>query len=176
MCVSAPTLSLYNTSTDGDTYSGIVQVTIGGITGRVCLNQWGHEEANVTCRSLGYRGGVPYVHVTLNTRPILMSNVTCTGREASLFDCTYQMWGDSGPCKHNAHEAGVICYRNKGKLIVHFSMSPQNISTIISVHQWQIHDFPLGGGANPVKGYADVRQKHMQKRKIWVPLGVGIGA
>ena len=112
--ISEPTVSLYNTSTDSDTYSGIVQVTQDGITGRVCLNQWGEAEANVTCRSLGYLGGVPYVHVTLNTRPILMSNVSCSGRENSLFDCRYQRWGDSGPCKHDAHEAGVICYRNKG--------------------------------------------------------------
>ena len=111
---AGPTLSLYNTSTDSATYSGIVDVTLNGIRGRVCLNQWGAAEANVTCRSLGYAGGVPYVHVTLNTHPIVMSNVSCTGRERSLFDCTYQPWGDSTTCKHNAHEAGVICYRREG--------------------------------------------------------------
>ncbi len=82
-------------------------------------------QANVACRMQpeGYTGGVPYIHVALNTYPVIMSNVSCIGNETSLFDCDYQMWGDSGPCQHSSYEAGVICYKEQGKnKIIPFNM------------------------------------------------------
>jgi len=43
-------------------------------------------------------------------KPIVLSGLLCTGREARLSDCRYDPWGEAN-CPRN-HEAGVICAAN----------------------------------------------------------------
>ena len=42
-------------------YAGQLVVDIGGVVGRVCTKMWDDRDANVTCKQLGYKGGVSYL-------------------------------------------------------------------------------------------------------------------
>ena len=39
---------------------GHVKMVYQGLDGRVCASSWGDENANVTCKELGFKGGVAY--------------------------------------------------------------------------------------------------------------------
>lgn len=84
-----------------------------GLWGRICKNNFSNEEANVTCRDLGFAGGVPYQHIAVNFYPVFMSNVSCKGSEKSLVDCQYTKFGDQYACENNVFEGGVVCYEEE---------------------------------------------------------------
>ncbi len=109
-------------------YFGVIEVKLKGMWGRACINDWGVKEANVTCRQLGFIGGVPYLHISANDKPILMSNISCLGSESSLFNCNYTMFGDPEICHHGNTEAGVMCYSNYSKLLIVSSFHAVNLS------------------------------------------------
>ena len=101
-----------------------MNVVKDGVTGRICNNGWSLAETNVTCRQLGYRGGVPYSHPALDTKPVILSNISCTGKEASLNQCMTTKWGDAYRCRSDLWEAGVVCYNQCNELIIYAILGP----------------------------------------------------
>ena len=63
---------------------GILEVRINGVWGRVCLNNFDDTSASVACRQLGHEGGVAYLHIMKNDKPILMTDLKCKG---TIFSC-----------------------------------------------------------------------------------------
>ncbi|XP_064618875.1 deleted in malignant brain tumors 1 protein-like [Lineus longissimus] len=90
---------------------GSLEVTLNGITGRVCGYNWGKHESTVACKGLGFMGGIPLLHIALNMQPTVMSNVSCAIGATTLASCSYKKWGDNYACRANSFEAGVLCYK-----------------------------------------------------------------
>ncbi|KAL5493193.1 hypothetical protein EMCRGX_G014334 [Ephydatia muelleri] len=90
--------------------SGRVEVQYSGVWGTVCGNYWDINDATVVCRQLGYNGTA---RASTNGEfgqgngTIWMNNVTCTGSESSLDQCSFNGWGIHD-CVH-AKDAGVVC-------------------------------------------------------------------
>ncbi|XP_064604274.1 scavenger receptor cysteine-rich domain superfamily protein-like isoform X1 [Liolophura sinensis] len=87
--------------------SGRVEVRTKAGWGSVCDDDWGHEEAEVVCRQLGYCGGKATYRARFGegTGPILMSYVNCSGSENNLNQCSHIFPLN---CDHS-EDAGVIC-------------------------------------------------------------------
>ncbi|KAL4227454.1 scavenger receptor [Mactra antiquata] len=93
---------------------GIVEVRVNDVWGKICLHEFDDKDATVICQSLGYDGGVAYLHIMRNDKPILMRDVQCTGNEKSLSECpNKQMNPDLTKCNYGSDDAGVICYNRK---------------------------------------------------------------
>ncbi|MBN3307605.1 L3BPB protein, partial [Amia calva] len=92
---------------------GRVEVFYGGSWGTVCDDSWDINDANVVCRSLGFRnatealiGGV----FGAGSGQILLDDMECKGTESSLALCAFKGWGISD-CQHT-EDAGVRCHTN----------------------------------------------------------------
>ena len=88
---------------------GRVEIRYGGTWGTICDDAWDNNDAAVICRMLGYDGGTGTSRASFGqgAGDILMDNVGCTGREASIGLCPHNGWG-SHNCRHY-EDAGVIC-------------------------------------------------------------------
>ncbi len=83
----------------------------------LCGDNWGNNEANVICKSLGYSGGIRhYMDRILTYAPtnILGLKLRCTGDESSIMDCPSDyssLTGDSlTSCASSASKpAAIIC-------------------------------------------------------------------
>jgi hypothetical protein len=89
-------------------YKGRLEVFNGGQWGTVCMKGFGDQEARVACKSLGLPGGVSVG----NNMPggwgkIWMSRLSCTGKEATLRECTFRGWGIHD-CNHK-DDVGISC-------------------------------------------------------------------
>jgi len=84
--------------------------------GTICDSDWTEDDANVVCRSLGYRpiSATPYM-VGPNSGgmgPIWANNVTCVGTEFYAVDCqTESSYYNDGEiiCDHATDDVGVTC-------------------------------------------------------------------
>ncbi|XP_059146362.1 low-density lipoprotein receptor-related protein 4-like [Physella acuta] len=92
-------------------YEGTVSVYYNGVWGTVCEDNWSADDARVVCGMLGYRGngatGTQGGWFLPGQAQIWLDDVTCSGTETSLSQCTHGAWGVSN-CAHN-EDAGVIC-------------------------------------------------------------------
>ena len=62
---------------DQASFNGPVRVTVNGLTGRVCANNWTDAAANVVCRQLGSTGGKAYqLHSLVRTAKVFPQNET----------------------------------------------------------------------------------------------------
>ena len=90
---------------------GRVEVFHDGVWGTVCDDSFDGDDnaADVLCRQLGYSSGVllDSSGVPDGTGPIWMDDVTCTGSETSLFDCSWTFWGQHN-CGHD-EDVGATC-------------------------------------------------------------------
>ena len=59
---------------------GIIEARVKGIWGRVCLHNFNDNDASVACRHFGFDGGVAYLHIMKNDRPVLVRDVQCIGK------------------------------------------------------------------------------------------------
>jgi hypothetical protein len=82
---------------------GILEVQYSDIWRGVCDDGWNQTNTEVVCQELfgaSYTG--TYMTTSGTSDRFWLSNVYCTGTEASLFDCTYSAWG-SESCSSSEH-------------------------------------------------------------------------
>ncbi|NXC23059.1 DMBT1 protein, partial [Corythaeola cristata] len=90
--------------------SGRVEVLHKGVWGTICDDRWDLREAKVVCRQLGCGTALsapPESKYGEGEGQIWLSDVNCTGTEASLTDCEAKPWGDN-ICNH-VEDASVEC-------------------------------------------------------------------
>ncbi|XP_074994921.1 scavenger receptor cysteine-rich domain-containing group B protein-like isoform X2 [Calonectris borealis] len=90
--------------------SGRVEVLHKDVWGTVCDDQWDLREAKVVCRQLGCGtalSALPESKYGEGKGQIWLSDVNCTGTEASLTECEAKPWGDN-ICNH-VEDASVEC-------------------------------------------------------------------
>ena len=96
---------------------GRVEIWYNSQWNTVCHNSWDINDANVVCQQLGYiraDGAHHSAHFGRGSGQILLDNLRCTGREASLLECSHR-----GVNVHNCghHEdASVTCGCGRFKL------------------------------------------------------------
>lgn len=76
----------------GVSYEGHVEVYKNGVWGTICADFWNDRAATIICHELGlgdYGTTVFNSSASSVSSPILLTNVRCTGKELSLFDCFY---------------------------------------------------------------------------------------
>ena len=90
---------------------GRVEIYEYGLWGTVCDDTWDINDANVTCRELGYSGATSAPRGAAygpGSGPILRDHINCQGSEASLLNCPVDQIGP-GHCNHN-EDSSVVCY------------------------------------------------------------------
>lgn len=108
----SPVLSDTNVSSPS---SGKVELFLQQAFGQICSTYFTEKEANVTCRQLGFSGGVPMVYGAAETLPFLLTGLHCSGDEDKISDC----YKETQICYSN-QRAGVLCYNTTG---VRFSLA-----------------------------------------------------
>jgi hypothetical protein len=95
--------------------SHIVSISIEGVSGRVCANNWNFSEADVVCRQVNEKGlgAVAAVRVIepKSRYPIWFDGLTCSGTESRLEHCFPKEWKTQlgvNRCLHDEF-AGVLC-------------------------------------------------------------------
>ena len=96
---------------DGSTPSeGRVEIFANGYWGTVCDDGWGVSDATVVCRELGFASALEATQSARfgrGTGEILLDDVSCSGSEDKLLDCSHGGIGVHN-CNHG-EDAGVIC-------------------------------------------------------------------
>ncbi|RMX54502.1 hypothetical protein pdam_00019992 [Pocillopora damicornis] len=90
---------------------GRVEIYRNGRWGTVCKNGWDMPDASVVCRMLGFPGAWTAGCCTKNSGgrdPIWLSDLSCTGQEDTLSECSHSGWGVN-ECDHT-QDAEVICH------------------------------------------------------------------
>ncbi|XP_067048349.1 deleted in malignant brain tumors 1 protein-like isoform X3 [Acropora muricata] len=98
----------------GGYYYGRVEVYHNGQWGTVCDDGWDINDAHVVCRQLGFSSAFSAPCLAKygeGSDPIWLDDVSCSGREASLFDCSHLGFGNKHNCRHS-EDANVICAIN----------------------------------------------------------------
>ena len=89
---------------------GRVEVYRNGYWGTICSDGWDVPDATVVCRMLGYSGAWAAgccSEYRGGTGPIWLSELSCTGREKTLSECSHSGWGVNN-CDHTK-DAKVTC-------------------------------------------------------------------
>ncbi|XP_038051847.1 deleted in malignant brain tumors 1 protein-like [Patiria miniata] len=87
---------------------GRVEVYYNGAWGTVCDDSWDIQDAHVVCRSLGYHSALSAtVKYGTGSGDILLDEVSCSGDEADLSECSHNGWGVND-CEHS-EDVGVYC-------------------------------------------------------------------
>ena len=92
------------------TREGRVEIWYNSQWNTVCDDYWDINDAHVVCRQLGYEGAVAAhqsAHFGRGSGQILLDDLRCTGREASLLECSH-----NGINEHNCwhgEDASVTC-------------------------------------------------------------------
>ncbi|KAF7686757.1 neurotrypsin [Silurus meridionalis] len=90
-------------------FEGRLEVHYQGRWGTVCDDGWMSTNTQVVCRQLGYRSGqsVNPERFGLPSGPILLDDVSCTGKEPALTHCAKREWLRHD-CKHT-EDVALVC-------------------------------------------------------------------
>ena len=71
--------------------NGRLEIQWNGQWGTICnyWSYWDYRETAVACRQLGFLGAKRY-YTYPGSGPVYMKDVSCNGKEESLWDCSYQ--------------------------------------------------------------------------------------
>ncbi|KAH3725447.1 hypothetical protein DPMN_051291 [Dreissena polymorpha] len=112
--VSCEPISNVRLQGDGSFYRGRVEVYQNRLWGTVCVAKDKRDVriANVICNQLGMQGGryLEDEEFSKGTGPVQLSNVVCTGFEASVINCTHSGLGVQD-CGHD-DDIGVMCNKS----------------------------------------------------------------
>ena len=92
---------------------GRVEICFNRRWGTICDDSWGFEEAEVTCRQLGYTSSLqdsipfPRAYFGGGLTSIHLDDMNCFGNESRLNNCRHSGVGNHN-CAHN-EDAGVLC-------------------------------------------------------------------
>ena len=89
---------------------GRIEIYLNGVWGTVCDDSWDNFDAVVVCRQLGYSTAISAhgsAYFGEGTGAIHYGNISCTGTEADLADCSHSDIGMHN-CDHH-EDAGVVC-------------------------------------------------------------------
>ena len=92
------------------TRQGRVEIWYNSRWNTVCDDFWDYNDATVVCQQLGYRGAETAhlgAHFGQGSGNILLDDLLCTGREASLLECPHNGI-NSHNCWHG-EDASVTC-------------------------------------------------------------------
>jgi deleted-in-malignant-brain-tumors protein 1 len=89
--------------------SGEVEIFQQQVFGQICSTYFSEEEANVTCKQLGFSGGVAMIHKAADNLPFLLTGIYCNGDENKLSDCYKEL-----QICYSGQRAGVLCYNSSG--------------------------------------------------------------
>ena len=88
---------------------GLVKLSVDGLHSTVCNEEWDNNDARVYCHTLGYNFGRAFGTWYQSSQvPRIVSNVTCSGNEASIADCPFSTAAASN-CRYSQN-AKVFCY------------------------------------------------------------------
>ncbi|KAB5518531.1 hypothetical protein PHYPO_G00167140 [Pangasianodon hypophthalmus] len=90
-------------------FEGRLEVHYQGRWGTVCDDGWTSTNTQVVCRQLGYRSGqsVNPERFGVPSGPILLDDVSCTGKEPALTHCAKREWLRHD-CKHT-EDVAIVC-------------------------------------------------------------------
>ncbi|CAG2253241.1 unnamed protein product [Mytilus edulis] len=88
---------------------GRLEINYRGEWGTICAHSWGHDDAAVACKQLGYCSGqsIPHDYIDDGNGTIWLVRIDCTGSENKLINCTHL--NDASFCPHE-YDVGVHCY------------------------------------------------------------------
>jgi hypothetical protein len=93
-----------------------------GVKGHISSRFWDDTDAQVFCKSKGYRSGFMYQQSPNpfhKDPPITIGDFNCTGSEASLLNCSFHSRFNLGN-NTLSNRAGAVCYNQSGMLFIYF--------------------------------------------------------
>ncbi|CAC5424588.1 unnamed protein product [Mytilus coruscus] len=107
---------------------GRLEIKYKGEWGTVCDNQFENADVEVACRQLGYCSGqmIPAVRVNDGQGNIWLNDVSCSGSESKLLNCTYTT--DTSLCRHSEDVGihGFLICLSEDEGIILFKTNVQN--------------------------------------------------
>jgi hypothetical protein len=87
---------------------GAIEILHEGRWGPICDDGFAMNEANVACRHLGFTGATSYSTITGASADFWLDDVSCTGGEAFLDQCSHSAFGVHN-CSASETQA-VVCF------------------------------------------------------------------
>ncbi|XP_048249949.1 scavenger receptor cysteine-rich type 1 protein M160-like isoform X1 [Haliotis rufescens] len=147
---------------------GRLEVNYNGTWGTVCQSNFANQASAVVCRSLNQPANHSYwvygsVYGTAQVNPLL-SYVSCTGTENSIFDCSLTPAVPNSSCRSSSYIVSIICTNEKLPVVFRYGstwISPQQTVDII---EKEYAYCCAGNGTQPKSVTCDVRQNGYSAR------------